>query len=258
MDKNTIDDAKKELADLKSFLNIKEAVGKLSGHDVYLAIKEISADWFTAKNLSELLQRIQSCEIAPEADDMLEILKLFKDNIEDLYFNNISKQILELTSSPSNIQFDCFKELLSFIITNINLEEKYDLEWNDDVLNKINDRKCTDITTLLNTWNSSGSTKNKPVDIIGTLDHIKVDKDKISYTDMKGLLDTLSEEQKSQFKNHKAICCILDKLADDNEAINMSELAKQLKDYLTEQDTTTILNKTSTGGVKDIYELVTR
>ena len=258
MDKNTIDDAKKELADLKSFLNIKEAVGKLSGHDVYLAIKEISADWFTAKNLSELLQRIQSCEIAPEADDMLEILKLFKDNIEDLYFNNISKQILELTSSPSNIQFDCFKELLSFIITNINLEEKYDLEWNDDVLNKINDRKCTDITTLLNTWNSSGSTKNKPVDIIGTLDHIKVDKDKISYTDMKGLLDTLSEEQKSQFKNHKAICCILDKLADDNEAINMSELAKQLKDYLTEQDTTTILNKTSTGGVKDIYELVTQ
>ena len=37
MDKNIIDDAKKELADLKSFLNIKDepkAVDKLSGYDI--------------------------------------------------------------------------------------------------------------------------------------------------------------------------------------------------------------------------------
>lgn len=262
MDKNIIDDAKKELADLKSFLNIKEAVGKLSGHDIYLAIEEISADWFTAENLSELLQRIQSCEIAPEADDMLEILKLFKNHNENLYFNNISKRILELTCSPSDTyngyRFDCFKKLLSLIITNISLEKKDDLEWND-VLNKIKAKKCTDMTTLLETWNSSESTKKKQVNIVDTLAHIKVDEDKISCIDMKGLLDTLSEEQKtSQFNDHKAIDSILDKLADDNAAINMSKLAQELTNYITEDDTTIILNKTSPGDVKDIYELVTQ
>ena len=265
MDKNIIDDAEKAFTDLKNFLNIKDEpkkVEQLLGEGIYAAIENFDANWFTAENLSELLQRMQRCNIRSQADDMLYILQLFKKHNENLYFNNVSKHILELTCSLSDTysdkKFGQFEKLLSLIITNISLEKEYDLEWND-VLNKIEAKKCTDMTTLLNTWNSSESTNKKQVNIVDTLAHIKVDKYKISCSDMKGLLDKLSEEQKtSQFNDHKAIDRILNNLADINKAKDMSKLAQELTNYITEDDTTIILNKTSPDDVKDIYELVTQ
>ncbi|MBQ9491384.1 MAG: hypothetical protein IJU86_01215, partial [Firmicutes bacterium] len=143
MDKNTIDDAGKELADLKDFLNIKDEpkkVDRLSDEDVYAAIEKLKENWFTAENLSELLERMKNCSIYANAGVMLSILKLFTEREPNLKFNNVSECIFQIVSSIDgyhddiNSKFKQLIDLLQFIIQNTDENDNLILE---NVLTKI-------------------------------------------------------------------------------------------------------------------------
>ncbi len=260
-----ITDVGKKFDDFKKFLNITDEIktsDKLTGDKICTAIQQFKANWFTVDNLAKLLDQMRDCTIYANASDMSSILKLFKDQNKDLYFNSVSKCILKQTAPIDvfyhyNNKFTEFRNLLSYVIENTDAENSDNLEW-DDVLNKVNTRDCKDVVQLLQIWNNSDSKKKKEVDILKTLNHISGEK--IKADGIAELLSVLTKEQKaSQLTNREVIGCILsNKMSDYESARDMSLLAEQLKSYLTKNDTDTILNKTLRAHAEYIYKLVTQ
>ena len=248
--------------DLKKFLNIKDdpaaKQNRLNCGCIFKAISLLKKEWFTQENLSALLDKMRKCKIDLNAQQMHSILNFFQKNNSNLKFDDVIKSIFEINfvykydGVCCSNDFKKFILLLDFIIKNIDVHG-FAL---NDVLKNIKKCKTSDMTTLLRVWNQSAKLSKQPLDIGTILDRISCP---VASYDMQELLTVLTIDQKKAFMNHELIGRTLSVLNESQSAESMSKVAQKLKDYLTEDDTTIILNKTSPNDdAENIGKLVTQ